>query len=204
MWLEVPVEERDKDGHRRWTGGKRLKRGAPQGGVISPLLANLYLNRLLKHFRQCGKQQQWQAQIVAYADDFVILSRGHAEEAKEWAQAVLVRMGLVLNEQKTSVRNSRQETFDFLGYTFGLRYWRTGRTYLTAWPSKKSMGRLREKVSQLLEPWEQAPWSEVRDRLNQLLGGWAQYFSYGSLGKAYALVNHPCGRAGAALSAAAT
>ncbi|MDZ7640068.1 MAG: group II intron reverse transcriptase/maturase [Bryobacterales bacterium] len=190
MWLEVPVEERDKDGHRRWTGGKRLKRGTPQGGVISPLLANLYLNRLLKHFRQCGKQQQWQAQIVAYADDFVILSRGHAEEAKEWAQAVLVRMGLVLNEQKTSVRNSRQETFDFLGYTFGLRYWRTGRTYLTAWPSKKSMGRLREKVSQLLEPWEQAPWSEVRDRLNQLLGGWAQYFSYGSLGKAYALVNH--------------
>lgn len=190
MWLEVPVEERDKDGHRRWTGGKRLKRGTPQGGVISPLLANLYLNRLLKHFRQCGKQQQWQAQIVAYADDFVILSRGHAAEAKEWAQAVLVRMGLVLNEQKTIVRNSRQETFDFLGYTFGLRYWRTGRTYLTAWPSKKSMGRLREKVSQLLEPWEQAPWSEVCDRLNQLLGGWAQYFSYGSLGKAYALVNH--------------
>jgi RNA-directed DNA polymerase len=190
MWLEVPVEERDKDGHRRWTGGKRLKRGTPQGGVISPLLANLYLNRLLKHFRQCGKQQQWQAQIVAYADDFVILSRGHAAEAREWAQAVLVRMGLVLNEQKTIVRNSRQETFDFLGYTFGLRYWRTGRTYLTAWPSKKSMGRLREKVSQLLEPWEQAPWSEVCDRLNQLLGGWAQYFSYGSLGKAYALVNH--------------
>ena len=190
MWLEVPVEERDKDGHRRWTGGKRLKRGTPQGGVISPLLANLYLNRLLKHFRQCGKQQQWQAQIVAYADDFVILSRGHAAEAKEWAQAVLVRMGLVLNEQKTSVRNSRQETFDFLGYTFGLRYWRNGRTYLTAWPSKKSMGRLREKVSQLLEPWEQAPWSEVCDRLNQLLGGWAPYFSCGSLGKAYALVNH--------------
>ena len=190
MWLEVPVEERDKDGHRRWTGGKRLKRGTPQGGVISPLLANLYLNRLLKHFRQCGKQQQWQAQIVAYADDFVILSRGHAAEAKEWAQAVLVRMGLVLNEQKTSVRNSRQETFDFLGYTFGLRSWRNGRTYLTAWPSKKSMGRLREKVSQLLEPWEQAPWSEVCDRLNQLLGGWAPYFSCGSLGKAYALVNH--------------
>lgn len=190
MWLEVPVEERDKDGHRRWTGGKRLKRGTPQGGVISPLLANLYLNRLLKHFRQCGKQQQWQAQIVAYADDFVILSRGHAAEAKEWAQAVLVRMGLVLNEQKTSVRNSRKETFDFLGHTFGLRYWRNGRTYLTAWPSKKSMGRLREKVSQLLEPWEQAPWSEVCVRLNQLLGGWAQYFSYGSLGKAYALVNH--------------
>jgi RNA-directed DNA polymerase len=190
MWLQVPVEERDETGKRRWTGGKQHKRGTPQGGVISPLLANLYLNRFLKHFRQCGKQQQWQAQIVAYADDFVILSRGHAAEAKQWAKAVLARMGLVLNEQKTSVRNSRQETFDFLGYTFGLRYWRDQCTYLTAWPSKKSLGRLREKVSQLLEPWQQQPWIEVRDQLNRLLRGWAQYFGYGSLGKAYGLVNH--------------
>jgi RNA-directed DNA polymerase len=81
MWLQVPVEERAKDGTRRWTGGKEQKRGTPQGGVISPLLANLYLNRMLKHFRQSRKNQQWQAQIVAYADDFVILSRGHAAEA---------------------------------------------------------------------------------------------------------------------------
>ena len=190
MWLEVPVEERAKDGTRRWTGGKQQKRGTPQGGVISPLLANLYLNRMLKHFRQSGKNQQWQAQIVAYADDFVILSRGHAAEAKEWAQVVLTRLGLELNEQKTSIRNSRQETFDFLGYTFGLRHWRDQRTYLTAWPSKKSLGRLREKVSQLLEPWQQAPWDEVRDQLNRLLRGWAQYFGYGSLAKAYSLVNH--------------
>jgi RNA-directed DNA polymerase len=190
LWLEVPVEEREKDGARRRSGGKQLKRGTPQGGVISPLLANLYLNRLLKHFRQCGKQQQWQAQIVAYADDFVILSRGHAAEAKEWVQAVLTRLGLVLNEQKTKVLNSRQEPFDFLGYSFGLRYWRHGRTYLTAWPSKKSLGRLREKVSQLLEPWQLAPWGEICKQLNQLLSGWAQYFSYGSLSKAYALVNH--------------
>ncbi|MDZ7637600.1 MAG: hypothetical protein U5J83_05030 [Bryobacterales bacterium] len=66
------------------------------------------------------------AGICACADDFVILSRGHAEEAKEWAQAVLVRMGLVLEQQKTSVRNSGRRPFDFLGYTFGLRYWQWG------------------------------------------------------------------------------
>jgi RNA-directed DNA polymerase len=190
MWLQVPVEERAKDGTRRWTGGKQHKRGTPQGGVISPLLANLYLNRMLKHFRQSGKNQQWPAQIVAYADDFVILSRGHAAEAKEWAQAVITRLGLELNEQKTSIRNSREESFDFLGYTFGRRYWRHGQAYLTAWPSQKSLGRLREKVSQLLEPWQQAPWDEVRDQLNRLLRGWAQYFGYGSLAKAYGLVNH--------------
>ena len=190
MWLQVPVEEKDKDGTRRWSGGKQHQRGTPQGGVISPLLANLYLNRFLKHFRQCGKQQQWQAQIVAYADDFVILSRGHAPEAKEWARAVLSRIGLVLNEQKTSVRNSRVESFDFLGYSFGLRYWKGGVSYLTAWPSKKSLGRLREKVSELLEPWQLLPWEEVRDQLNRLLRGWSQYFNYGSLAKAYGLVNH--------------
>jgi RNA-directed DNA polymerase len=190
MWLQVPVEEKDEDGTRRWTGGKAQKRGTPQGGVISPLLANLYLNRFLKHFRQCGKNQQWQAQIVAYADDFVILSRGYAVEAKQWAQAVLERMGLVLNEQKTSVRNARQETFDFLGYTFGLRYWRDRCTYLTAWPSRKSLGRLREKIHHLLEPWQLRPWPAVRDQLNLLLRGWSQYFGYGSLGRAYSLVNH--------------
>src|SRR5438309_9378275 len=131
MWLQVPVEERDEAGSRRGTGGKQQKRGTPQGGVISPLLANLYLNRFLKPFRQCGKNQPWQAQIVAYADDFVILSRGHAAEAKQWAQAVLERMGLVLNEQKTSVRKTRQETVDLLGYTVGLRYWRGQCRYLT-------------------------------------------------------------------------
>ena len=103
---------------------------------------------------------------------------------------MLSRTGLVLNEQKTSVRNSRLESFDFLGYSFGLRYWKDGVSYLTAWPSKKSLRRLREKVSELLEPWQLLPWTEVRDQLNRLLRGWSQYFSYGSLPKAYGLVNH--------------
>ena len=103
---------------------------------------------------------------------------------------MLSRIGLVLNEQKTSVRNSRVESFDFLGYSFGLRYWKDGVSYLTAWPSKKSLRRLREKVSELLEPWQVLPWTEVRDQLNRLLRGWSQYFSYGSLSKAYGLVNH--------------
>src|SRR5882762_378733 len=69
-WLTVPVEEREKNGKRRLTGGKQSRQGTPQGGVISPLLANLYMNRFLKHWRRTGKGQQYAAVIVSYADDF--------------------------------------------------------------------------------------------------------------------------------------
>src|SRR6266487_2939660 len=79
MWLKVPVEERDGNGKRRLTGGKDNDRGTPQGGVISPALANLYMNRMLKGWRQTGRGEQFRAHIVNYADDFVILSRGKGE-----------------------------------------------------------------------------------------------------------------------------
>src|SRR5450759_3456214 len=84
MWLKVPVEERDEDGKRRLTGGKDNDRGTPQGGVISPALANLYMNRMLKGWRQTKRGERLRAQIVNYADDFVILSRGKAKEALDW------------------------------------------------------------------------------------------------------------------------
>src|SRR6202171_6012209 len=77
MWLKAPVEERDEKGNRKLTGGQ--SKGTPQGGVASPLLANLYMNRFLKHWRRQGKGEQYRAHIVNYADDFVILSRGKAE-----------------------------------------------------------------------------------------------------------------------------
>ncbi|HEX3879538.1 MAG TPA: group II intron reverse transcriptase/maturase, partial [Bryobacteraceae bacterium] len=119
MWLKVPIEERDEKGNRRMTGGKQNTRGTPQGGVISPLLANLYMNRFLKYWRSTGKGEAFQAQVVTYADDFVILSRGHAKQALDWTRQVMTRIGLTLNEAKTSIRQARQERFDFLGYTFG-------------------------------------------------------------------------------------
>jgi len=119
MWLKVPVEERDEKGKKRLTGGKDNDRGTPQGGVISPLLANLYMNRMLKGWKQTKRGEQYRARIVNYADDFVILSRGNANEALERTRGVLERLGLTLNERKTSIRNARKERFDFLGYTFG-------------------------------------------------------------------------------------
>ena len=117
MWLKVPVEERDENGKPRVSGGKGSTCGTPQGGVISPLLANLYMNRFLKYWRITGRSEVFRAQVVTYADDFVILSRGCAAEALNWTRSVMTRIGLTLNEAKTSIKQARRERFDFLGYT---------------------------------------------------------------------------------------
>jgi RNA-directed DNA polymerase len=181
LWLKAPVEETDGDGNRRLTGGKASTCGTPQGGVISPLAANLYMNRFLKHWRQSGRDQAYRAHVINYADDFVILSRGHAAEALAWVERVMTRLGLRLNPEKTCLRDARHERFDFLGYSFGPHCFRQkGRWYLGASPSKKSVQRLKDKVSALLVPGNQGSWPEVRDRLNRLLRGWCGYFSHGS------------------------
>jgi RNA-directed DNA polymerase len=186
----VPVEERDeKTGKKRLTGGKDNDRGTPQGGVISPLLANLYMNRMLKGWRQTGRAEQFRARIVNYADDFVILSRGKANEALEWTCGALKRLGLTLNEKKTSIRDARQERFDFLGYSFGPHYSsRTGWKYLGHSPSKKSVSRIKQNVGDYLKP-SSKPWDEVRDRLNQKLKGWKAYFGLGSTARAYRAID---------------
>ena len=190
MWLKVPVEERDARGKKRLTGGRDNDRGTPQGGVISPLLANLYMNRMLKGWKQTGRGEQYRARIVSYADDFVILSRGKANEALGWARGVLTRLGLTLNEQKTSIRNARKEQFDFLGYTFGPHFSkRLRREYIGCSPSKKSVNRIKQSVGEHLKPCIVAPWEEVRDRLNQKLRGWKAYFGLGSPTKAYEVLD---------------
>jgi RNA-directed DNA polymerase len=194
MWLKAPVEERDEKGNRRMTGGRKSSCGTPQGGVASPLLANLYMNRFLKYWRITGRGKVFQAQVVNYADDFVILSRRHAVEARDWTQKVMRRLGLTLNETKTKLRNARQESFDFLGYTFGPQHFRKdGHGYLGASPSKKSVARLRRKVSEVLVPGNKGTWPEVRDRLNSILRGWSSYFGYGTRLLAYRAVDNHVG-----------
>jgi RNA-directed DNA polymerase len=186
MWLKVPVEERDRDGARRVVGGKGNTRGTPQGGVISPLLANLYINRFLKFWRMQERTKAYRAHIVSYADDFVILSRGHAAEALAWTKAVMTRLGLTINEAKTSLKDARHERFDFLGYAFGPHWQRPGgKRYLGYSPSKKSIGRIKDKVGDLLVAGNLGAWTDVRDRLNRLLRGWMGYFSHGTLSAAY-------------------
>jgi len=192
MWLKAPVEERDSDGKRRMSGGKRSTRGTPQGGVASPMLANVYMNRFLKHWRLTGRQEAFGTHVGAYGGDFVILSRGHAVEALAWTKAMMTKLGLTLNETKTSVKDARIESFSFLGYSFGPhRYRKDGHWYLGASPSKKSVQRIKTKIGELLVPGNCGTWPDVRDRLNALLRGWSAYFSYGTRMPAYrAIDNH--------------
>jgi RNA-directed DNA polymerase len=190
LWLETPIEERDGEGMRRMTGGKGSPCGTPQGGVVSPLLANVYMNRFLKHWRLTGRGEAFRAHVVAYADDFVILSRGCAAEALAWTKAVMTKLGLTLNEAKTSLKDARKERFEFLGYAVGPHHWKWGgRRYLSASPSKKSVQRVKTKVGELLVPGNKGPWLQVRNQLNSLLSGWSAYFSYGTRVTAYRSVD---------------
>ncbi len=187
LWLKSPVEERDEKGNRRMTGGKKSKCGTPQGGVISPLLANIYINRLLRYWRNTGASQRL-GRIVSYADDFVILcaSRAQAEASLAQVSRWLAKLGLRLHPAKTRLCYVEEESFDFLGYTFGpFRHWRTGNKVISAQPSKKSQKKLKEKVNRLLYPGNPIPWIQLKTRLNRLLTGWAGYFKFGYTAKAY-------------------
>ena len=203
LWLKAPVEETHGDGKRRMSGGRRSTRGTPQGGVISPLLANLHMNRFLKYWRITGQGERLHAHVISGAcpragrrpdpgaDDFVILSRGDAAEALAWTRTVMTRLGLTLNEAKTGIRQARTESFDFLGYTFGPHVHRKhGYTYLGKSPSKKSVAQVKRKVGDLLRPGNQAPWPVVRDQLNSILYGWSGYFGHGTCLMAYRAVDN--------------
>jgi RNA-directed DNA polymerase len=181
QWLKAPVETTGVDGGTRVEGGKASRMGVPQGGVISPLVANLYMNRFLKYWRQTGKGEVWDAHIINYADDFVILSRGHAAEALAWTDGVMTRLGLTLNRTKTRLCDARSERFDFLGYSFGPHCHRQqGRWFTGASPSDKSVQRLKDKLGAILVPGNKGPWPEVCGGLNRLLRGWCGYFSPGT------------------------
>jgi RNA-directed DNA polymerase len=184
MWLKAPVEECDELGKRRMTGGKKATRGTPQGGVISPLLANIYMHRFIKAFRRYEIAERYGAVLVNYADDFVILCRRKAGEVLEIVRRWTTRIGLALSERKTTVRRAQSEPFDFLGYTFEpMRSPKNGWRYLGARPSKKAVRRFKDGIRARLRPGNQAPWDTVVLGLNRVLRGWANYFAYGTLAK---------------------
>lgn len=190
MWLKVPVEERDEKGRPRYSGGKRSKQGTPQGGVISPLLANIYINRLLKAFAASELGAKHGARIINYADDFVVVARKGAAEVLAQVKRWLAGMKLTLNETKTRIVNAKEESFRFLGYALGpMMNKRTQRRYLGAQPSKKAMEQIRRKVSEILWRGRVERWEVIRDELNRTLRGWANYFAYGSPFVAFRLVD---------------
>ena len=181
-WLEAPIVERDEQGR---TTAHRSDRGTPQGGVISPLLANLYLHWFEHRFHRSDGPGTWaKAQLVRYADDFVILARYQGRRLQDWVESTLEgRFQLAINRDKTRVVNLKEPSasLSFLGFTF--RYDRDlkGRDhlYLNVFPSKKSVVRLRQKLSEMLHHNSVTPVPTLIGRVNRMLRGWSAYYSHG-------------------------
>src|SRR5215469_12680604 len=189
MWLECPVEETDDRGRKtRTTEARDQRRGIPQGSPISPLLANLYMRRFVLGWKKLGLERRLGTRLVNYADDLVILCRrGSAEKALQHLRAIMSKLKLTVNEEKTRICRVPDGEFDFLGYTFGRMYSPvTGKARLGHRPSKKSIKRMVERVHALTD--RSGTWQETTrlvDQLNLVLSGWANYFSVGTTIKAY-------------------
>jgi len=192
LWLGVASEERDDDGSRRLRAN--TGRGTPQGGVISPLLANIYMHRFLRAWHQHDGPRRFQARLINYADDFVILCRQReaAEAALDWTRRVMAAIGLTLNETKTRLCRARLERFKFLGYDLGADHQReTGRFYLSAAPSKVAVQRAKDGITALFRrAVGMKDEADVVGQLNRRLQGWRGYFSYGTVDRAYSAINH--------------
>jgi len=174
-WLKTPVME-----DKILTGGKKSKKGTPQGGVISPLLANIYLNLLdkivnggWKIFREAG------IKIVRYADDFVLMGKKIPNKVKEILINLIRRLGLSINKDKTTIVNASEDKFDFLGFTF--RYDRClfdkGRMYWNVFPSKKSENKMRRKIREYLKKSRHFMPMRIANELSSKIRGWINYFS---------------------------
>jgi RNA-directed DNA polymerase len=189
-WLRAPVVERRGGAEHRTNVSADTNRGTPQGGVVSPLLSNLYFRRFVLAWKQFGHEQRLQAYVVNYADDLVICCRpGFGSEAMSVFRPLITRLGLTVNEQKTRLVTLPRESFDFLGYTIGQFYGKGGRDYIGTRPSKKSVGRLRARVRE--ETSSHWNWQQPAERvevLNLILRGWCGYFNQGPVGKVYRTV----------------
>jgi RNA-directed DNA polymerase len=189
-WLTVPVVEYVGGRPVRTTDARRNKRGTPQGSPISPLLANCYFRRFLLAWQQHGHQEQLDAYVVNYADDFVICcKRGNALTAMTRMTALMTRLGLTVNEAKTRIACLPEESFNFLGYTFGRFYNKEGQPYLGTRPSRKAikslLARIHERTSS--QRYGDAPVEVVSD-INRQLRGWCGYFDQGPVMKVYGLI----------------
>ncbi len=193
MWLQAPIVEQDRKGSKKAT---RSKKGTPQGGVISPLLANVYLHWFEKVFYSKEGPGNWaKAQIVRYADDFVVLARYTSSRTCDFIESKIETwLGLELNRDKTKIVNLGQPgtSLDFLGFTF--RYDRDlagrGFRYLNVTPSAKALQAQREALREIISTRQShVPVPHLIVRVNRQLRGWANYFSFGYPRKAKRTMN---------------
>jgi len=181
MWLKAPVMEVDKDGTKRNIGGGRGNRkGTPQGGVISPLLSNLFLHLLDRIWERRSLQQRLGARIVRYADDIVVLCRKASEQPMAMLRRILERMGLSLNEDKTRVVDTHRGKFDFLGFEIWRgKSRRTGKHYAHVRPSKKSLKTIKDRITRLTARTRSVmPMDWLVSEVNATVRGWVSYFHF--------------------------
>jgi group II intron reverse transcriptase/maturase len=187
QWLKAPVIEQGKDGKDRFISGKGNRRGTPQGGVISPLLSNLYLHLIDRIWDRHGLENKYAARLVRYADDIVLLCAKDTERPLTMLKYLLDRLGLLLNETKTKTVDAWVESFDFLGFEIRMRRSpRSGKRYPHVQPGKRAVKRIKAKLSELsgrnLTP---IPLPVLVQRLNQMLRGWSGYFHYRNCTKVF-------------------
>ena len=192
MWLTAPIIEKDEQGR---TTRKRPDKGTPQGGVISPLLANLYLHWFDRKFHgPDGPFRFANARMIRFADDFVIMARYVDNRIIEWVETTIEGwMGLAINRDKTKVINAKESgtTLDFLGYSFRYdkgRIYGTNQRYWNRIPSKASIKRFHATVHELTSK-GRSPINDVVKRLNQYLVGWSNYFDTGYPSKTFNALN---------------
>lgn len=181
LWLKAPVIGEDKGGVRKHVGGgKANSKGTPQGGVISPLLANCYLHLLDRIWDRHQLRWKLQARIVRYADDFVVLCRGKVDAPLAVVRHVLERLDLTLNETKTHIVDARQESFNFLGFAIRVsKGLKSGKSYPHVCPAPKSLAKIKDRITQLTGR-ERTPIAleDIVGSVNATLRGWANYFHY--------------------------
>ena len=195
LWLKASVMEVDKDGTKRNIGGgKGNRKGTPQGGVISPLLSNLFLHLLDRIWERNNLQQRLGARIVRYADDIVILCRrGQSDRAMRVLRQVLERLELTLNEAKTKIVNAFEGKFDFLGFTIWMgRGRKTGNYYPHVQPSKKAEQKVKDRITELTTRNRTImPLEWVVNEVNAMVRGWVGHFHYRNCSQTLARVrNH--------------
>ena len=191
-WLEMPVEEDDGEGGTRRTNrARRERKGTPQGAPISPLFSNVYMRRFVMGWKVLGYARRFDAEIVNYADDFVVCGKASAATMRGIVENMMERLRVPINATKTRSMRVPQEPLEFLGYRIGRNYRpTTGGAYIGTRPSRSSVVSVCRRISELTHRrYGLLDSAVVVRRLNRVMEGWANYFQLGQVSPAYKAVD---------------